>query len=234
MAWHLAPSLVRLQKDLDAEFGANRPNDGTVGDLAHAARASEHNPDRDADGMPAGAVSAIDVYTEANGKTWITAAEFAKLLAVFKKDARVWYVIHKGYIYSVKHGWAKTKYTGANPHNTHIHLSLVQSKAAHDNDASWELRSVRGGADPKPSTGGTVKPYPVLSRGDSEPILVPFLKRYFDLDHINDNPLFGAGTELAVVKFQKRNGLVADGVVGKLTWAAIKKGGTLLPPGYAA
>lgn len=151
-SWHLAPSLKKLQADLDAEFGEKRPADGTVGDASHAARSSEHNPDNDADSMPKGAVSAIDVYTTANGKTWISASEFAKLLDAFKKDSRVWYVIHKGYIYSRTYDFAKRKYTGSNPHTNHIHLSLRQTKAAHDDTSSWGLSGVK--PDPKPSTGG--------------------------------------------------------------------------------
>lgn len=35
--------------------------------------------------------------------------------------------------------------------------------------------------------------------------------------------IFGAGTEFAVLKFQKSHGLTADGIVGKLTRAELKK-----------
>lgn len=233
MAWHLAPSLKKLQSDLDAEFGSNRPDDGTIGDQAHAARSSEHNPDNDPDPMPKGAVSAIDVYTTANGKTWITEAEFAKLLAIFKKDSRVWYVIHKGYIYSRTHGFEKQKYTGSNPHNTHIHLSLMQTKAAHDSVASWKISNVKGGSDPKPPTTGTKK-LPVLSYGDKDKVLVPFLKRFFygPTASPNYDETFGAGTRSKVRTYQLAQGLVADGVVGPKTWAKIASG-TKLPSGYS-
>src|SRR5690606_13808264 len=74
--WFLAPSLKRLQKDLDERFGENRPNDGTIGDASHAARKSEHNPNRDSsDDVPNGAVTAMDIYTKVGSKTWISAAE---------------------------------------------------------------------------------------------------------------------------------------------------------------
>ena len=233
MAWHLAPSLKRLQKDLDAEFGAARPNDGTIGDQAHAARTSEHNPDNDADSMPKGAVSAIDIYTEANGKVWIKPAEFTKLLAVFKKDPRVWYVIHKGKIYSRTNNFASKTYTGSNPHNTHIHLSLMQTKAAHDNVSSWKIENVKGSTTtPPPSTG--LKPLPVLSLGDRDKVLVPFLKRYFYADPPNQDEVFGRGTRSKVMAFQAKNRLAVDGVVGPKTWAKIVAGGTKLPSGYAA
>lgn len=41
----------------------------------------------------------------------------------------------------------------------------------------------------------------------------------FDISIDND---FGPGTELAVRMFQKNNGLVADGIVGKNTWASLR------------
>lgn len=37
--------------------------------------------------------------------------------------------------------------------------------------------------------------------------------------------VFGAGTRTVVEEFQRRSGLVADGVVGPLTWAALQKDG---------
>lgn len=231
--WHLAPSLKKLQSDLDAEFGSNRPNDGTIGDQAHAARKSEHNPDNDADSMPKGAVSAIDIYTSANGKTWITPAEFAKFLAILKKDSRVWYVIHKGYIYSRTNNFAKEKYTGSNPHTNHIHISLVQTKAAHDNVSSWKISNVKGSSTPTtpPSTG--TKKLPTLSKGDSDKVLVPFLKRFFGVKTHTDDPLFGTGLRAKVLTYQGKQGLVVDGVVGTATWKKIKSGGTVLPSGYS-
>lgn len=232
--WHLAPSLVQLQKDLDAEFGENRPNDGTIGDTAHAARSSEHNPDNDPDPMPHGAVSAIDIYTDANGKTWITDAEFDKLLAIFKKDSRVWYVIHKKFIYSRTHGWKKTAYTGSNPHNTHIHLSLMQTKAAHDDTSSWKISGVKGGSTPTPDPKPTGKDLPNLKFGDSDKVLVPFLKRYFFPTPPNQDAKFGSGTRQKVVEFQKKNHLRVDGVVGTETWKKIVASGTKLPAGYKA
>lgn len=231
--WHLAPSLVQLQKDLDAEFGAARPNDGTIGDQAHAARSSEHNPDNDPDPMPHGAVSAIDVYTDANGKTWISDAQFGRFLAVLKKDSRVWYVIHKGHIWSRTHNFEKQVYTGSNPHTTHIHISLMQTKAAHDSTASWKIKGIKSGTG-TPAPEPTLKTLPILSYGDSDSVLVPFLKRYFFATPPNQDAKFGSGTRAKVIEFQKKNTLRVDGVVGPATWKKIADGGTKLPAGYKA
>src|SRR3954470_16709670 len=35
--------------------------------------------------------------------------------------------------------------------------------------------------------------------------------------------IFGRGTRRAVVRFQRRHGLTADGVVGPTTWAVVKR-----------
>lgn len=210
--WHLAPSLVQLQKDLDAEFGKSRPNDGTIGDQAHAARSSEHNPDNDPDPMPHGAVSAIDVYTDANGKTWISDAQFDRFLAVLQKDSRVWYVIHKGHIWSRTHGFEKREYDGANPHTTHVHISLMQTKAAHDSTASWKIKGIKAGAD-----SPTVPPLKLVKlegnvRPGARAAQVPLLKQllitagYAEGD-ITDplSTVYGRGAEESVNRFHKAN-----------------------------
>jgi peptidoglycan hydrolase-like protein with peptidoglycan-binding domain len=36
---------------------------------------------------------------------------------------------------------------------------------------------------------------------------------------------FGAGTKSVVEEFQRRSGLVADGIVGSHTWSALEKDG---------
>jgi hypothetical protein len=228
--WHLAPSFVVLQDELDEEFGASRPNDGTIGDQAHAARTSEHNPDNDPDPMPKGAVSAIDIYTSANGKTYITAAEFAKFLAILKKDSRVWYVIHKGFIYSRTHGFAKREYEGSNPHTNHIHISLMQTKTAHDNKSSWGISGIRGTKPAAPKPSGDKK-VPTLSKGDKHE-LVWVLQGFFGLKRTanQSKALFGNGLDVKVKQYQRTKGLVQDGVVGPKTWAYILKG--LALPGW--
>jgi hypothetical protein len=67
--------------------------------------------------------------------------------------------------------------------------------------------------------GGTVRP--VLRRGTSGPAVV-------DLQHLLGLQLSGAGvgifgpfTEEAVIDFQKKHGIAADGIVGPATWRAL-------------
>ena len=44
-SWHLAPSLAQLRREINARWpNRDKSTDGSVGDLSHAARASDHNP----------------------------------------------------------------------------------------------------------------------------------------------------------------------------------------------
>ena len=52
--------------------------------------------------------------------------------------------------------------------------------------------------------------------GDLQELLIT---QGFDISIDND---FGAATELAVMLFQKKNGLVVDGIVGRNTWAVLQ------------
>lgn len=107
----LAPSLVQLRREIDLRWpGRSKASDGWIGDTAHQARRSEHNPD------PDGIVRAIDV----------TAAgiDVKTVLDATIRDSRVHYVIHARQIWSRSHGWKKRPYTGSNPHTTHIHISI--------------------------------------------------------------------------------------------------------------
>lgn len=226
MSWKLAPSLGHLLEEVNAKWPKrSKATDGTIGDDAHAARTSQHNPNRDSsDDVPDGYVTAMDITaTDVKIRT--------ALLELLIGDDRVWYVINRGRMWSRTNGWKANDYDGDNPHTSHIHVSLRQAKTACNSTAKW-FAAEAPAPKPEPKPLPQLKPYPTLSRGESDPILVPFLKRFFGLDHINENALFGAGTELEVVKFQKRNHLAADGVVGKKTWAAIQAGGTILPKGY--
>ncbi len=218
--WELAPSLIRLMEDVDAKYPKrSKVHDGSIGDASHAARTSDHNPDRDADDLPRGYVSAVDITKD-------SAAMAKFLLTELIGDERVWYVIHDGFIYSRTHGWAKREYDGPNPHTHHLHVSLRQTKEAANSTAGWF-----GAAKPEPPKP-VAKKLPVLSIRDKHAVLVPFLKRFFGLDDKLNGETFSRALTGKVRLYQQRQNLMVDGVVGPKTWAKIASGPTKLPEGY--
>lgn len=127
MAWRLADSLVQLRNEVNAQYpNRSKTSDGTIGDSAHSSRVSQHNPN------PAGVVTAIDLtHDPKNGPDGQQLAD--KLI----QDPRAWYVIFNGRIRY--HGGNWQKYSGSNPHRTHVHLSVKQDKANYDNKSTWNI-----------------------------------------------------------------------------------------------
>ena len=131
MSWTLAPSLAQLFKELNAKYPhRDTTTDGTIGDQAHAARQSEHNPNHDPnDTVPDGMVTAIDIDKDG--------IDVPSLLATLIADSRTWYVIWDHNIYSRTYGFKKRAYTGASPHTDHVHISLVQTGVACKDTSPW-------------------------------------------------------------------------------------------------
>lgn len=141
MAWKLAPALAALISDVNDKWPLrSKAVDGTIGDASHSARKSEHNPNREpGDDVPDGYVTAADITTEGLNKQL--------LLSTLKSDRRVWYVIHDRKIWSRTYGFKQQAYTGSNPHTSHIHVSLVQTKAACNDTSAWFAKAPK----PKPA-----------------------------------------------------------------------------------
>ena len=87
---------------------------GEIGDTAHQAEQSDHNPDARA------IVHAIDFMTPAG-----TPHAVAILAWLLSSPADLEYVIHNHVIYAryQKPPWTGTPYTGSDPHTNHIHAS---------------------------------------------------------------------------------------------------------------
>lgn len=190
--WRLAKSLIKLREQLDT----TRPNrskasDGSIGDTAHSARKSDHNPNAQ------GVVTAIDItHDPAND---VDGYVLSRQLA---KDRRTKYVIFNAEIYrsyKPQLGWAK--YTGANAHRAHVHVSVLAASA--DDTLPW-FNGLTPATLRYKDTGAAV----------------------MELQHklgIKDDGIFGRDTENAVREFQAHHGLDVDGVVGSRTWAVLDK-----------
>jgi hypothetical protein len=132
MAWRLARSLTTLQAELNAAFPHRTRPDWTIGDPAHRARASDHNPRQD------GVVCAIDVRGADTAR-----ALWEHLLKT--RDRRVKYVIFdRKLVSAVNQPWVIRPYRGANPHSDHLHLSVGRgpdgrSTGPVDDTAPWGL-----------------------------------------------------------------------------------------------
>jgi hypothetical protein len=158
VTWTPAPCGVALSKELDEVYGAERPNDGTIGDLAHSARASDHNPKQP---RPPGWVDARDIYDWRNPKTGLALeADILMHALAAGRDRRILYVISHGRMCSSYQAgdipaWTWRPYSGPNGHFTHGHISF---RPEHRHDRStWLTAAVRAALglalpDPTPVT----------------------------------------------------------------------------------
>ena len=124
MTWHLAPSLVQLRTEVNRLWPQrSRVSDGTIGNAAHAARKSDHNPNARR------SVNAIDITAKG--------IHVSRLIRAAIAHPATAYVIHGGYIWSRTYGWKRRTYTGSNPHHTHVHISIQQTAAAEASTMAW-------------------------------------------------------------------------------------------------
>lgn len=132
MGWRTAKCLDVLLHQVDAAFpGRDKSSDGTLGDAAHAATKSEHNPDEN------GVVRARDItHDPAHG---LDARKLAEAL-IASRDSRILYVISNAQICSsVVSPWTWRPYNGINAHRHHMHLSVVESPALYDDERPWKI-----------------------------------------------------------------------------------------------
>lgn len=133
--YFLATSLRTFRHSVNVEY-PNRDfaSDGWIGDAAHAARVSDHNPCWSCTAPYRGIVRAIDVTNDPT----IPEIRERILYSAIGHDA-VWYVISNGKIYSRTHDWKELDYTGANGHYHHVHISLNHDVASY-NDTTLVLK----------------------------------------------------------------------------------------------
>lgn len=162
-SYFLAPSLVSLRNEINAVHPRrDKGSDGWIGDAAHSARKSDHNPDYAAGGI----VRALDVDKDG--------IDINRLLAVAIRDPRVEYVIWNGGIYTRQNGFRRANYTGANKHKAHMHIS-IRHTAAGAAAGGWGYSGGAPAPAPAPSPSapgrapdgspwGSGKPYDVVAR----------------------------------------------------------------------
>lgn len=147
----LAESLKQLRSQVNARWpNRDKASDGWIGDAAHAANDSDHNPwVRDIHGT--GVVTAIDIDADlapgVNVKVLVDAL-------VASRDKRIKYIIFNRQIISCypAHGfaaWQWRKYSGKNAHVQHAHVSVNSDPGHYDSMVEWNI----GKATPKVIVG---------------------------------------------------------------------------------
>jgi peptidoglycan hydrolase-like protein with peptidoglycan-binding domain len=182
--YRLAPALDRLFDEIDQVWPArSKASDGWIGDTSHQARKSEHNPDG------RGIVHAIDITTAGIDK--------ARVLKALIGHPAVWYVINDGRIWSRTYGWKARRYTGANPHTKHIHVSIRLDTGAEAWVGRW-LGVVR-----RPAVRD-------LRQGDRGADVAKWQKAL----GVKPDGVFGPRTAAAVDELKREHGWKRDGVIG--------------------
>jgi hypothetical protein len=134
--WRVARSLDRLLEQVNQMApGRRKASDGSIGDVRHQTRNSDHNP-WVVDGKT-GVVTARDITDDVKGGCSAQAIADAIVAA---KDPRVKYVIwNRRIVSSAKQPWTWRPYSGSNPHTKHIHVSVLPDKTRYDDTSDWSL-----------------------------------------------------------------------------------------------
>ncbi len=198
MAYRLAPSLVRARTVIDNRWpGRDRASDGWIGDPAHQARYSDHNPNE------RGMVDAIDVDMF-GGRNPV---HRPSIVAGFILHPSTEYVIFNRRIFRKADRFRPRVYTGINPHTGHCHESISQTVAAEQNSTAWSVLAAF------PSWPTLRKGIAVSSRQARE--LQAYLNAWGASLAVDGS--IGTATDTAIRNFQRKYGLAVDGVVGTLT-----------------
>lgn len=206
MAWRLAKGLQRLLEEVNTSApGRSKSSDGTIGDTAHASRPSDHNPDS------RGIVHALDITNDPlHG---VVSQKLAEDLRA-SEDDRIKYIISNRRIWnpSVSPEWRA--YTGSNPHDKHVHISITQ--LGEDNVRDWAAVPTAVGPHVVDQNAPEVRPLMKLGSADVENIQL-----LWRLLATQEPKVFGPILEAGIKAFQRKKGLAEDGRVGSYTWGAL-------------
>lgn len=144
--YYLSAAGVTLRNQVNRRWPRrDKASDGWVGNAAHQATKSDHNPDWTAGGI----VRAIDIDADLNVKAGnhAEATQLAEELRLHAKQfgplSRISYIIFNKRIASSRDGWAWRPYTGASAHEHHVHVSFTT--AGDSNGAKFNLPILKTG-----------------------------------------------------------------------------------------
>lgn len=200
----IARSLETLRRQVDSRWpNRSKASDGWIGDRAHRARKSDHNPNS------RGVVQALDItHDPGNGPD---AGQLAEALLA-SRDNRIKYIISNRRIASGAGGpspWVWRNYRGSNPHARHVHVSVANPTQLYDDPRPW-------------SAAGASVSQPAAASGSAVELRVvqEQLKRLNyavgDVDGI-----YGSLTRAALLAFQADNHLPQTGIADAATVEAL-------------
>lgn len=201
--WRVASSLNTLLAQINAAYpNRSKAADGSIGDAAHAASVSDHNPDA------RGVVRARD-YTHDPAHGFDAHAMADRIVA--SHDPRIKYVISRGRIASATISpWKWRKYTGDNPHNHHAHVSVVADSRA-DNTKPWHITASPASSLPNLGGGGKFLTVDGIFDAGTCKVLQKFLRV----------PATGVWDGTSRKAMQRWLGVTPDGDVGPATCRAL-------------
>lgn len=187
-----APCLKKLLADATARWPRrSRLSDGILPSEQH----SQQNPTSDHERGNAGDLT----HDPVNGP------DINAWLYQLTADARVKYAIFNRRIWR-PNGLGWRPYTGRNPHDKHLHVSIYAKSRDDLRPWPWTVANT----------------HPTLKRGDRGQAVSELQQKLVARGYkLTVDGSFGPKVEAAVRDFQEGKGLVADGIVGRATWAAL-------------
>jgi putative peptidoglycan binding protein len=218
VSWRLAKALDELRGEINAKWpDRDRSSDGSVGDLSHQARKSDHNPNS------AGVVRAIDVDADGIPAAWLANHVRQRGQGGDGRLTPGGYVIFNRRIASDVGGWNWRTYTGSNPHQAHVHISATTSASGYDDSGDWGVTSGQARFSKREKLG-----LPKFKRGSrilevKNPRMSGSDVRYIQR-RIGAEPdgFYGPDTRDFVEVWQRAKGLEPTGKVDRKTWASFR------------
>ena len=153
---------IQLREQIDDDYpDRDRRSDGWIADARHIAKGnSDHIPDPRGNGI----VRALDIDADLNAHKEEAYALVEKIRKCAKRgDKRIKYIIYDGKIMSPILNWKRRKYTGANPHRSHFHISFTTL-----GDKNGSYFNLEGEANERPEESSRELGKDISSNGTSD------------------------------------------------------------------
>lgn len=146
--WQLTKGLQNLRAQANARWpNRDHASDGTIGDAAHQAETSGHNPDDTVGSRPAWGgdadtdpeVRAFDMDSDLREPGTSAQMLVDHLRSLPGLSSVIRYMIYDHKMYHSRDGFAPTAYTGASGHEEHIHFEGAWSQYA-DNNTTFDFK----------------------------------------------------------------------------------------------